>query len=201
MKKPKKSLEDKADKNGSLGNKPRRGQYIQCTVCGVTIYRKPSQYKERKSFFCSYKCKGSAESVKKKLICEFCGKPFLRYPSSIKWNEIRERKGTYCSKKCQGLSVSKRGEESTAWKGGLSRGYKTGYHSSQYRDWRESVFIRDNYTCQYCHARGAELNAHHIFGFTHFPEFRFSLDNGVTLCAPCHETTKKFGDAPRLIQL
>lgn len=58
--------------------------------------------------------------------------------------------------------------------------------SLSYATWRENVFARDNWTCQKCAARGIILEAHHIRSFSKFPELRFELTNGITLCQPCH---------------
>ena len=59
-------------------------------------------------------------------------------------------------------------------------------NSSQYVEWRTNVFNRDNYTCQKCGKRGGDLEAHHLYPFAEFPEKRFLVDNGVTLCCECH---------------
>lgn len=66
--------------------------------------------------------------------------------------------------------------------------------SYQYRLWREAVFKRDNWTCQGegCGKRGCKLNADHIKSWRNFPELRFAIDNGQTLCVPCHEKTPNF---------
>ncbi len=83
------------------------------------------------------------------------------------------------------------GEKSHFWKGGVSRAYKTGYYSIEYKQWRKSVFERDGYACRVCGAMGY-ITAHHIKSFAHFPDLRFELTNGITLCEPCHSETDNY---------
>lgn len=64
--------------------------------------------------------------------------------------------------------------------------------SLEYKLWRESVFKRDNYTCQICDKRGAKLNADHIKPFAFYSELRFDLVNGRTLCEDCHKKTDTY---------
>ena len=60
-------------------------------------------------------------------------------------------------------------------------------HIAAQSDWRNQVFIRDNYTCRRCGKIGGELHAHHIKSWALFPELRFDVENGKTLCKyPCH---------------
>jgi len=86
------------------------------------------------------------------------------------------------------------GENNGSWKGGLVPINAKIRHSFEYKIWRESVFKRDNFTCVFCgDDRGGNLNADHIKPFSLFPESRFDVDNGRTLCIPCHENTETFG--------
>lgn len=96
------------------------------------------------------------------------------------------------------MSVRFRGGNSNFWKGGLTEKSKIERSSSKYKDWRKAVFMRDNWTCQECKVRGGLglkviLNADHIKPFSTFPELRYQLDNGRTLCLPCHRQTPTWG--------
>jgi len=87
--------------------------------------------------------------------------------------------------------LGKTGEKSANWKGGLTPKILIIRHSNEIKEWRTSVFERDDYTCQRCRERGKELNAHHIKSFAEHIELRFEVDNGITYCKPCHEIVSK----------
>lgn len=91
------------------------------------------------------------------------------------------------------LSTYHTGEKHWNWKGGISDINKAFRRTLDYRFWRESVFERDNWTCQECKQRGGKLNADHIKPFSLFPELRLDISNGRTLCVSCHKKTDTFG--------
>lgn len=72
------------------------------------------------------------------------------------------------------------------YKGGITPENKTIRNSKKMAYWRSDVFERDKFTCQKCFQIGGELNAHHIKYFSEYPELRFDVNNGITLCKSCH---------------
>ena len=104
--------------------------------------------------------------------------------SVVKANAIRCRA---CSDKYRS------GSNNAAWKGGVTPWIRALRASTQYGKWREQVFRRDDYTCQSCGQRGGKLNADHELPFSQFPDLRFELLNGRTLCESCHKKTPTYG--------
>lgn len=86
-----------------------------------------------------------------------------------------------------------KGDEHYNWKGGITPINDKIRKSRKYKRWRNFIFKRDNYTCSSCDVRGGNLNAHHIKSFSKFPEDRFNVDNGTTLCLSCHKMTGNYG--------
>lgn len=85
-------------------------------------------------------------------------------------------------------SECKRGAKSTLWRGGIYPKNLADRKGVEYRLWREAVYARDGWTCQKCQKRGGRLVAHHVKGFAKYPELRFAIDNGITLCVVCHKS-------------
>lgn len=90
------------------------------------------------------------------------------------------------------------GDKSPNWRGGVTSAQKRIRDSKEYKEWRKSVFVRDNYTCQECGYRGNKLNADHIKQFAYYPELRLDINNGKTLCVPCHRKTPTYGRSIRV---
>lgn len=78
------------------------------------------------------------------------------------------------------------GPNAAHWKGGITKPNKLARTSAAFVAWREAVFSRDDWTCQECGQRGGRLHAHHIKRFSKYPELRYDVYNGITLCRECH---------------
>ena len=58
------------------------------------------------------------------------------------------------------------GENNPRWKGGITPLYEKIRKLPEYKEWRTSIYERDNYTCQECGSQeSGTLNAHHIKPF------------------------------------
>ena len=79
-----------------------------------------------------------------------------------------------------------KGEKHWNWKGGVTPELMLLRNSAKYQIWRNAVYLRDDFICQECGLKGMYLHAHHIKPFASYPELRFKIENGQTLCKNCH---------------
>ena len=59
------------------------------------------------------------------------------------------------------------------------------HHGYAYSTWRKKVVLKFDGRCAICGAK-TELEAHHVRGYTEFPDEQYVVDNGVVLCHNCH---------------
>ncbi len=92
------------------------------------------------------------------------------------------------------------GDKHWNWNGGVSTFINKIRASGKYKQWRTTVFKRDNYTCCRCGIRGGKLNAHHKRYFIKILwDFKirtikdamsciklWDINNGSTLCKTHH---------------
>lgn len=63
------------------------------------------------------------------------------------------------------------------------------YHHKKHLEWREKVLRRDKYLCQECKRYGKKVqatHAHHIKPVEEYPELRYVVANGISLCLSHH---------------
>lgn len=143
-----------------------------CEICGKEFEGK----KHNANRFCSRKCYDIFHNIKnKERICPVCKKSFIAKQSEDK----------YCSVECYNKDrhMPKK-EDHWNWKGGISL-LNDHRDSAEYKKWRMEVYTRDNFKCRKCGSK-IKLNAHHIKPWKDYPEERYNIDNGITLCEKCH---------------
>ena len=155
----------------------------KCKTCGISYETFNS--KGNHKTFCSKKCRRHTEETKNLMSKNLTGIP--------KSNSFKMKMSKMMMGHTRGFKKGMRGELCVNWKGGLTDESKIIRNSFEYKEWRESVFKRDNYTCQECGQKGVYLQAHHIKSFCDFPELRLELDNGISLCKECHKKTSSYG--------
>lgn len=103
------------------------------------------------------------------------------------------------------------GNKNGNWKGGTVPLIKRIRNSFIFRQWRDDVFTRDDFTCQECGKRGCYLHVHHIRSFSSILQFYeitdieealkceelWNINNGITLCEECHEKTDNYKNKNR----
>lgn len=124
-----------------------------------------------------------SEEVRGKISSIHKGKP-------AKWisSEMKEEIGKKISEAKKGKPhYNQRGPLNHRWKGGVTPWNMVVRHSLEYKLWRTAVFERDGYMCIWGGKdHGNKLQADHIKRFSQYPELRFAIDNGRTLCVDCH---------------
>ena len=190
------------------------GTYVKCLTCKNDVY----QTKSRKVKFCSVKCYGISNKGKP-LSPEIYKRNSLLFKGRTspwkggKFTEEQKKKMSIYAKK-NGFGKWMKGKHHTIktrekiskigkdrvlaglhnnYKGGIERINSALKKSLQYKIWRTSVVRRDKHTCILCGITKVPLHADHIKPWAKFPELRFVLTNGRTLCIPCHRKTDTWG--------
>lgn len=165
----------------------------KCLQCGGDILAKSASFVKPNRKFCSMGCRTrylnltnnpmKMEETRKKV--SIINRIVLKGKKRSEETKEKNRKANL-------------GNKSHFWKGGLTNKNRLLRNMAKTKDWRKAVFERDNYTCQMCGSRNGngsnvKLSAHHIKDWATNPESRWDVENGQTLCWPCHRKTDNFG--------
>ncbi len=151
-------------------NKGRGKKAIaNCLNCNVSFKYKPNKYHPVR-LYCSRECYQNDKNVHTR----------LSSISSLGVEKIKRGEVIY---------PPRGGENHWNWKGGISDIKHLMRRSLAWRGWRRLIFERDNYTCRDCGKSGGYLEPHHIIPLRETLSRAYEINNGITLCRPCHMKT------------
>jgi len=151
----------------------------RCAYCNGDIVANCSSEARAGRIYCSHSCQAKAQAKTRvvsqrtrQVAADLAKKRVGRFRHSL---VTREQ-----------ISQSTKGDRHWNWQGGKSNEERRLRRSYKLKYWSRLVKERDSYICQRCGASETKVVAHHIQPFMDFPELRLVLDNGQTLCEPCH---------------
>lgn len=182
---------------------PKSGVYRSCKLCRAEFYIYPGYLirpRNRTNEYCSKTCSNKSRTGVKKTQ-EFknnCKKSSFWIGKQLSEEHKQKISTTRKSLVADGIIKIIKGKRHPNWKGGKNRINKRIRNLKSSKDWRKSVFERDNYTCQECgirsgNGKAVQLQADHIKPFALYPKLRRTLKNGRTLCVDCHRKTDTYG--------
>jgi len=156
---------------GRFTSAPWRTFAKTCSVCGEQF-----QARSGRRLRCPDCCK-----------CHWCSKPLTKVDTKVR----------FCDHSCASqwairntgagaalMAGQRSGEDHWNWQGGITPLREAAMSRLDYKLWRFGVFKRDAFRCVLC--GGGKIHAHHIQPWRSHQERRYDVDNGITLCEPCH---------------
>lgn len=168
-----------------------KGKFINCDECHTAFYRANSVIRGKN--FCNMTCravyaKNDPDHASWNRGIKRTNAQNLKQ-SIIKKEEYRSGSGIhhFLGKKRPEMT----GINNWKWKGNQSeQALKHRLRGSlDWKQWRSSIFARDNFSCIDCGAHGVYLEPHHVIPLKKTLSRAFDITNGITLCRPCHVKT------------
>ncbi len=169
-----------------------RVQYThKCPICGTVFINK-----RQKDTCCSRQCslKKRKKTIGVKYVkkrCPVCGGFF-----EILISREKKRPHKYCSDECcnNHKKICIRCGNEFVTRAGIGRVCKDCKKEDGTRAmfkvelwaWKSKVSKRDRHICRICFKKEKRMDAHHIYPYLEYPEKRYSIDNGITLCFKHH---------------
>lgn len=145
---------------------------LQEKAYGLWIYKKIRLYKDKDTYSKMIK-ERSTDEWRKKI------------------SETHKRLELSKGEKNPMYGIRRIGKLNPNWKNGRTPLKQKIMKTPEYKEWRDKVKQRDNYKCQLCGSReSGNIEAHHLNNFAEYPEQRFDVENGITLCGNCHNPNR-----------
>lgn len=176
----------------------------QCVDCGTPL----SERRSKRCVPCYLKNKEKVSrqnnpTYRPNNKCDNCGKKVTDASTRICMECIRSNKEVYYCKGCNTPWPPHRaktvtgyckkcytGERTRRWNPNLTPDQRANGKRAinpEYRDWKIQVHIKDDHTCLKCKKKGGRgIVAHHIHNWDRYPDLRYDVQNGATLCKKCH---------------
>jgi len=171
----------------------------QCKICGKPLYRKPSELgrysccrEHRSELYKKYK-NYSVKGLK-------TGRGWNKGMSKKNGDELsygkprKQETKDKISAKLKGRIITEEARKKISeahkalWdKIGRTEKVIRGWKSTK---WKKEIYKQDDYRCKKCGSNDS-IFAHHILSWKDYPELRFELSNGITLCFECHKKAHK----------
>lgn len=87
------------------------------------------------------------------------------------------------------MSIAQIGEKLYNWKDGIfyRKSHEHKHLCSKYKSWMFAIKKRDHWKCKIADKKcSGRLEAHHILSWKDYPELRYEVNNGITLCLAHH---------------
>ena len=153
-----------------------------CKTCKKEIFHYPSRIKLYCSVPCVINSQEWIENLRQKMTGNTHGLQKGHKINLGRWQ------GESTRNKIRLASIGRNvGEKNAKWiedRTKLCRVSKQGERrTSAYFFWRKSVWVRDNWKCKMSNLDcNGKIEAHHILGWKDYPELRYDINNGITLC-------------------
>lgn len=93
---------------------------------------------------------------------------------------------------CGNRLIHYSGKNNGNWQGGITPERLKERGSRDYLEWRKMVYQKDSFVCQCCGQYITQgLCAHHIRSFSRYADLRYDINNGISLCKKCHNSSVK----------
>lgn len=148
----------------------------RCLHCGELFKTNRENMK-----FCSQECyHASKKDDRITTYCNYCGSKL-----SLSKKDYNRSEKHFCNKECSGKYH--KGINNPSYNLELDEeDRRIKRRIFGYKNFRDKVLERDNYTCQISGEKNCKLEVHHLNGYDNYKEARLDIDNGITLSKTIH---------------